>query len=79
MTIGRAKASVRQLVGHSTSDECKFIASLPLATLRDYYAALGARTDWAGMDRDVVLAAAGDRIAHLETMRIEADRRAARA
>lgn len=78
MTIGREKADSRALVGHSTRDECKFIRGLPLAVLRDYYETLPNRADWGEMDRDAVMAAAGERIADLETQRIEA-RKAVRA
>ena len=78
MTIGREKASIRQLCGHTTRDELKFLRGLDLGTLRDYYAAAQGRADWDGMDGDTVLAEAGERIAQLETQRIDAARKPGR-
>jgi hypothetical protein len=78
MTIGREKSIHTWLHGHTTNDEIKFLRGLPLDRLRAYYAAAPQREDWDGMDKDAVLAAAGDRIAELETRRVESERKPGR-
>lgn len=78
MTIGKPKASTRQLCGHTTRDEIKFVRGLDLGTLRDYYQAAKRRGDWAGMDGAMVLEQVGERIALLETQRIDAERKPGR-
>lgn len=78
MTIGREKSIHTWLHGHTTNDEIKFLRGLPLDSLRAYYAAAPQREDWDGMDRDQVIAVAGELIAERETARIEADRKPGR-